>query len=192
MSRRRVRRHGRKANPRSIPGKLIFIDETWVKTNMIRLRGRSPRGTRLIDKTPHGHWKTSTFIGGLRCDEVVAPAVFDGPINGETFLAFVERVLVLPFDRVIRSSWTTCLLYKVAGVKQAIEELGQTLRYLPAYSPIRTRSKCCSRNSKLGPTRHGREDSRGVVGRPGHRNPNGQQHRMRQLPFKHAGYFQST
>jgi transposase len=102
---------------------------------MIRLRGRSPRGIRLIDKTPHGHWKTSTFVGGLRCDGVVAPAVFDGAINGEIFLAYIEQVLVpslQPGDTVIMDNLSS---HKVAGVKQAIEAAGALLLYLPAYSP---------------------------------------------------------
>jgi transposase len=61
---------------------------------MVRLYGRSKRGTRLIDTSPHGHWKTSTFIAGLRQDGLIAPAVFDGPINADLFLAYVEQVLV--------------------------------------------------------------------------------------------------
>ncbi len=76
------------------PGKLIFIDETATKTSLVRLYGRSPRGTRPIDTSPHGHWKTSTFIAGLREDGLIAPAVFDGAINGELFLAYVEQILV--------------------------------------------------------------------------------------------------
>ena len=71
--------------------KLIFIDETWVKTNMVRLHGWAPRGERLVDKTAHGHWKTSTFLAGLRHDGVIAPGVFDGAINGALFLAWVEQ-----------------------------------------------------------------------------------------------------
>jgi hypothetical protein len=73
---------------------LIFIDETWTKTNMVRLYGWSEIGRRLVDATPHGHWNTSTFIVGLRQDGLVAPCVFDGAINGELFLAYVEQVLV--------------------------------------------------------------------------------------------------
>jgi hypothetical protein len=71
--------------------KLIFVDETWVKTNMVRLRGRALQGQRLVDKTAHGHWKTSTFIAALRHDGVIAPGVFDGAVNGDLFLAWVER-----------------------------------------------------------------------------------------------------
>ena len=102
---------------------------------MIRIRGRSPRGTRLIDRTPHGHWKTSTFVGGLRYDGIVAPAVFDGPINGEAFLAYVNQVLVptlRPGDTVIMDNLSS---HKVIGVRLAIEKAGASLLYLPPYSP---------------------------------------------------------
>ena len=113
----------------------MFIDETWVKTNMARLRGRAPRGRRLLAAVPHGHWKTSTFIAGLRDDGLVAPAVFDGAINGELFLAYVEQVLVptlRPGDIVIMDNLGS---HKSAGVRAAIEAAGAQLVYLPAYSP---------------------------------------------------------
>ena len=65
------------------PARLIFIDETWIATNMIRRYGRSPRDERLVGAVPYGHWKTTTFVAGLRCDGLTAPFVIDGPINGE-------------------------------------------------------------------------------------------------------------
>jgi transposase len=102
---------------------------------MIRLRGRSPRGTRLTDITPHGHWKTSTFIGALRHDGVIAPSVFDGAINGDAFLAYVEQILVpalRPGDIVIMDNLSS---HKVAGVRTAIEAAGASLLFLPPYSP---------------------------------------------------------
>ena len=74
--------------------RLVFIDETWVKTNMAPIRGWCRRGQRLIGKAPHGRWRTLTFIAALRVDRIEAPCVFDGPINGESFLAHVEQVLV--------------------------------------------------------------------------------------------------
>jgi transposase len=117
------------------PGKLVFIDETWTKTNMTRLRGRAPRGQRLVAAVPHGHWRTSTFVAGLRCDGVVAPGVIDGAINGEMFLAYVEQVLVPTLrhgDTVIMDNLSA---HKVAGVREAIEAAGAALIYLPAYSP---------------------------------------------------------
>src|ERR1041385_8647423 len=75
------------------PAKLVFIDETWIKTNMAPLRGWGPRGRRLRAYAPHGHWKTLTFIAALRCDRIDAPFVFDGPINGEAFQLYVEKIL---------------------------------------------------------------------------------------------------
>lgn len=102
---------------------------------MIRLRGRSRKGERLVDKTPHGHWKTSTLVAGLRGDGVVAPVVFDGPINGTSFRAYVEQALV----RVLRAGDIVVMdnlsSHKVAGVREAIEAAGATVRYLPPYSP---------------------------------------------------------
>ena len=74
--------------------RLVFIDETWAKTNMTRLYGWAPRGKRLIDKVPHGHWKTATFLAALRSDRIDAPCLFDGPTNGERFRAAVEQFLV--------------------------------------------------------------------------------------------------
>lgn len=117
------------------PARLVFIDETWVKTNMARLWGRSPRGRRLVDAVPHGHWKTSTFVAGLRCDGLTAPLVIDGAMNGETFLAYVEQFLaptLSPGDVVIMDNLPS---HKVSGVREAIEARGATLLYLPPYSP---------------------------------------------------------
>jgi transposase len=102
---------------------------------MIRLRGRAKRGQRLIDRTPHGHWKTSTFIAALRSDGVIAPGVFNGAINGALFLAWVEQVLVpvlRPGDVVVMDNLSS---HKVAGVRTAIEAAAAELLYLPPYSP---------------------------------------------------------
>jgi hypothetical protein len=76
------------------PKRLVFIDETWTKTNMEPLRGWARRGERLVAKVPHGHWKTMTFVASLRYDRIEAPWFIDGPINGEGFRAYVEKVLV--------------------------------------------------------------------------------------------------
>jgi transposase len=102
---------------------------------MVRLRGRCKRGTRLIDTTPHGHWKTSTFIAALREDGLVAPAVFDGPINAELFLCYVEQVLVPTLragDIVVMDNLAP---HKKPAGRQAVEATGATLLFLPAYSP---------------------------------------------------------
>src|SRR6202008_1147692 len=76
------------------PSRLVFIDDAWAKTNMPRPHGRAPRGERLIAKAPHGRWRTLTFLAALRSDRIDAPCVIDGPINGESFLAYVEQMLV--------------------------------------------------------------------------------------------------
>ena len=114
---------------------MIFIDETWAKTNMTRLRGRAPRGQRLVDKTPHGHWMTTTLIaalglGGMRCSTVV-----DGAVNGDVFQAFVEHVLVpklKPGDIVVMDNLSS---HKRVRIRELIEETGAELRFLPPYSP---------------------------------------------------------
>jgi transposase len=117
------------------PQRLVFIDETWASTNMTRRHGRCAKGKRLLAYTPFGHWKTTTFIAALRHDRITAPYVFDGPINGETFLAYVEQALVPTLaagDIVIMDNLGS---HKVAGVREAIEAAGASLCYLPPYSP---------------------------------------------------------
>jgi hypothetical protein len=84
------------------PRRLVFLDETWAKTNMALTHGRCRRGERLIARVPFGHWKTSTFLAALRWEGVSAPAVFDGSINGHSFAAYVEQVLVPTPDTAAR------------------------------------------------------------------------------------------
>jgi transposase len=117
------------------PAKLVFIDETSVNTNMVRLYGRGPSGVRLVDDVPFGQWETLTFVSALRHDGMVAPMLIEGPMNGELFLAYVEQCLaptLKPKDIVVVDNLTS---HKVAGVAEAIEAAGATLRYLPQYSP---------------------------------------------------------
>jgi len=115
--------------------RLVFIDETWAKTNMTPLYGWAPIGKRVIDQMPHGHWKTTTFIAALRHDGLTAPMVIDGAINGELFLAYVNQILLSTLregDIVVLDNLSS---HKVAGVKQAIESVGARVLYLPPYSP---------------------------------------------------------
>ena len=117
------------------PARLVFVDETWVKTNMTRTRGWSPRGQPLLARVPHGHWKTLTFLAGLRCDRIVAPFVFDGPINGDAFTLWVERCLVptlAPGDIVILDNLGS---HKGKSVRNAIRTAKARLLFLPPYSP---------------------------------------------------------
>ena len=131
----RAREEWRASQPDLKPENLVFIDETGAKTNMVRLYGRAPRGRRLKASAPFGHWMTTTFVGTLRCDQITAPCVFDGPMNGPCFLAYVEHFLAPTLrkgDVVVMDNLPS---HKVAGVREAIERTGASLRYLPAYSP---------------------------------------------------------
>jgi hypothetical protein len=132
ISRHRTR--WRNYQKRIAPSGLVFIDETWAKTNMTRLHGWAPRGERLIAKVPHGHWKTTTFLAALRNDRIDAPCLFDGPINGERFLAYVEQFLVptlKPGDVVVLDNLGS---HKGKAVRRAIRAAGARLDFLPKYS----------------------------------------------------------
>lgn len=117
------------------PKRLVFIDETWAKTNMAPLRGWAARGQRLIGRAPFGHWNTMTFVAALRHDGIVAPWVIDGPINGESFRTYVEQVLVPELhegDIVVMDNLGS---HKAPAIRRAIRAAGAKLFYLPAYSP---------------------------------------------------------
>ena len=133
MARRRAQ--WKKYQGRIDPKRLVFIDETWAKTNMTRLHGRSRHGDRLVAKVPHGRWRTLTFLAALRCDRIEAPCVIDGPINGRSFLAYVEQMLVptlRPGDVVIMDNLGS---HKRQAIRRAIRAVGAKLLFLPAYSP---------------------------------------------------------
>ena len=113
----------------------MFIDETWTKTNMAPLRGWSRRGKRLVEKVPHGHWRTLTFLAALRHDGITAPCVLDGPINGCGFRAYVEQILMptlKPGDIVIMDNLGS---HKSQEVRRLIRAAGARLFFLPPYSP---------------------------------------------------------
>jgi transposase len=114
---------------------LVFVDETGASTKMARLYGRASRGERCVAAVPHGHWKTTTFVGGLRLSGMTAPMVIDGPMNGPAFLAWIEQALaptLSPGDVVVMDNLPA---HKPAAVRAAIESQGAELRYLPPYSP---------------------------------------------------------
>jgi len=130
-----MRREWVEALPRMNPEKLVFINETWTSTSMTRRCGRAPKGQRRIGSAPHGHWKTTTFVGALRRSRLTAPMVTDGPMDGEMFLAYVRQFLCptpQPGDIVVVDNLSS---HKVSGVKQAIHATGATLLYLPPCSP---------------------------------------------------------
>jgi transposase len=113
----------------------VFIDETGASTKMARRCGRSPRGERCRAPVPHGHWKTTTFVGALRLQGMTAPMVLDGAMNGSAFLAYVEQVLaptLTPGDIVVMDNLPA---HKPTAVRRAIEAAGAELRFLPPYSP---------------------------------------------------------
>jgi transposase len=101
----------------------------------LRLRGRCPRGERLISHVPQGEWKTITFVAALRHNNMVAPMVLDGPINGAAFVAYIEQCLAPTLKRDDIVVIDNLPAHKVPGVKEAIEAAGATVRYLPQYSP---------------------------------------------------------
>lgn len=115
--------------------RLVFIDETGANTKMARRYGWGPRSERVISDVPHGHWKTTTFVGALRTSGMTAPMVIDGAMNGDLFLAYVEQQLVPTLhsgDIVVMDNLSS---HKRDGVKAAIEKAGASLMYLPPYSP---------------------------------------------------------
>ena len=117
------------------PARLVFLDETSTNTGMVRLRGRCPRGQRLIAHAPHGHWKTITFVAGLRQRAMVAPFVLDGPMNAPMLRVYVKQGLAPTLKRGDVVIMDNLPVHKVAAVAQSIEAAGATLRYLPKYSP---------------------------------------------------------
>jgi transposase len=117
------------------PARFVFIDETGTATNLARRYGRSPSDRRLVAAVPHGHWRTTTFIAGLRQSGILAPLVLDGPMTGRAFRAYVEQCLapaLAPGDVVVLDNLAA---HKVGGVRQAIAAAGASILYLPPYSP---------------------------------------------------------
>ncbi len=114
---------------------MIFIDETWAKTNMTRRRGRAPVGERLMAKVPHGHWKTTTLIAALGIEGMRCSTVVDGAVNADVFESFVEQVLasaLKPGDVVVMDNLSS---HKRQRTRALIEATGATLLFLPPYSP---------------------------------------------------------
>ena len=120
---------------RIAPQSLVFIDKTWVKTNMAPLRGWGPKGRRLKGYAPYGHWKTLTFIAALRHDRIDAPWVIDGPINGELFLLYIEKILAPTLSTGDGVVLDTLGSHKSKAARAAVRARGAHLIFLPPYSP---------------------------------------------------------
>lgn len=117
------------------PERLVFIDETWIKTNMAPLRGWGPKGQRLIGDAPYGRWRTLTFLAALRFDQLTEPCVINGPINGEVFLGYVEQFLAPSLRRGDIVVLDNLGSHKSHAVRRAIRNVGAHLAFLPPYSP---------------------------------------------------------
>ena len=125
----------REAQPAMDIGKLVFLDETWASTSMTRKCGRAPRGLRGLGSAPHGHWKTTTFVAGLSLDGIVAPVVFDGPIDGPSFLAYVEQMVcprLRPGHVLLMDNLSS---HKQPAVEAAVRAVGASIFFTPPYSP---------------------------------------------------------
>jgi transposase len=123
------------AQPFIDPDKLIFLDETGVNTKMARLYGWAPVGERCRDSAPFGHWKTMTFVAGLRLSGIAAPWVLDGPMNGQAFQVYVHEILAPSLNRGDILVLDNLPAHKVAGIRQAIAARHAQIFYLPPYSP---------------------------------------------------------
>ena len=117
------------------PERLVFLDETWAKTNMTRPRGRALCGERLVCHAPFGHWKTTTFLAGLRLSGLTAPLVIDGAVNGAVFVSYLQQHLAPTLNAGDILIMDNLASHKVPGVREAVEARGARILYLPPYSP---------------------------------------------------------
>ena len=115
--------------------RFVFLDETGASTNMVRRSGWGLKGQRLVDAAPAGHWKTTTFVAGLRASGIIAPFVLDGPMTGAAFRAYVAQVLAPELEPGAAVVMDNLAPHKVAGVQEAIRAAGASVLDLPSYSP---------------------------------------------------------
>lgn len=132
---RREWRERRQPFMRRQPGRLVFLDETSVKTNMTPLRGRSLKGERLIADAPFGKWQTQTFIAGLRCDELVAPWIIEGAMDGPLFDSYIRTQLVPDLKRGDVVILDNLNVHKSPRAAEALAQVGAWFLFLPKYSP---------------------------------------------------------
>jgi transposase len=115
--------------------RFVFVDESGVTTHMVRRFGWGAKGARLVATVPQGHWRTMTFVAGLRADGLVAPFVVEGAMSGALFRAYVERMLAPQLQPGEVVAMDNLSVHKVAGVREAIRAVGASVLYLPSYSP---------------------------------------------------------
>jgi transposase len=130
------------------PARFVFLDETGTATNMARRYGRCSAAERLVAAVPYGHWRTTTFVAGLRQIGIVAPLVLDGPMTGPAFRAYVEQFLapaLTPGDVVVLDNLAA---HRVDGIRQALAAVGASILYLPPYSPDLNPTSSSSPSSK--------------------------------------------
>jgi transposase len=184
---REDRERWRAEMPGLAPDRLVFLDETGAGTNMTRRYGRAPRGRRLVMAVPHGHWKTTTFVAGLRLGGLTAPTVVDGAMDGATFLAYVRQQLaptLRPGDVVVMDNLA---VHKRAGVRATIEEAGARLLYLPPYSPDLNPIELAFSKLKARLRRAGQRTVEGLWGLLGELTDAFNPQECRNF-FKHCGY----
>ena len=117
------------------PRRLVFLDETGAKTNMIRLYARARKGERVLDYAPHGHWNTTTLVAAITWDSAIAPMVLDGPMDRLSFEAYVEQLLIpeLPSSSIVVMDNLSA--HKSKTIQNLFEQAHIELRYQPPYSP---------------------------------------------------------
>lgn len=109
------------------PAAFVFLDKTGATTNMVRRYGWTSKDERLVDATPHGHWRTTTFVAGLRSTGIIAPLVLDGPITGETFQAYVAQFLAPSLSAGNVVVMDNLAAHKVSGIREAIAAAGASI-----------------------------------------------------------------
>lgn len=170
------------AQPSLDPARPVFLDGTWATTNMARRYGRAPRGQRALDAVPHRRWRTTTFVGALRAEGIVAPLFLEGAVNGRAFLAYVERIPALALRPGGVPVMDNLSGHKVAGARESVGAAGATLLYLPPYRPRPRPDRDGVRQAQGHVALRGRPHGRGPVDRrwpPAHPLP---ARRVRTLP----------
>ena len=166
------------------PERFVFLDETSATTTMTRRYGWGPRSERLVDASPWGHWKTSTFVAGLRADGLIAPVVIAGAMDGPAFRAYVEKVLVPELRKGDVVVMDNLPAHKVAGIREAIRAAGAGVLSLPPYSPRPEPDRAALRKAQGAAPKSRRQDQGRLVAHPRHPARRLQHGRMPERPHQ--------